>query len=175
MVFQGYQWKVENVYPVDAQDAGEFIKGIEDREGVVTADRVLDESRPKEALLHACFEWDDPKAAEAYRLYQSRKLIGNLVKVTAQPSLEAEAEPEPKCVRAFLNVSPTSKKGRYRSVETALADEDNRNVVLENARMELRCFRAKYSNLLELSKVFDAIDEVLKQNVPDPAATEIQD
>lgn len=133
----------------------------------------MDESRPKEALLHPCFEWDDPKAAEAYRLYQSRKLIGNLVQVNVQPSPEAEAEPEG--IRAFVNISSANKKGQYLSVETALADEDNRNVVLENARKELRCFRAKYSKLIELSKVFDAIDEVLKQNVPDSAATEIQD
>lgn len=56
----------------------------------LTASAVVEESRPRDAVLHSAFEWDDRLAAEAHRLNQARHLIKATVQV-----LEDEAKPVP--------------------------------------------------------------------------------
>lgn len=51
------------------------IKKLEDRQGRLTAEIVLEEARKPTSVLHKCFEWDDTKAAEEWRKEQARKLI----------------------------------------------------------------------------------------------------
>lgn len=156
MVYQ-YSWKQER-YPVPAQAAGEYLNEISQREGGITAARVLDVSREKDALLHPCFEWEDTKAAEQYRLYQARKLVGNLVCVVVK---EKTKDPEPKTTRAFVSVSPPSKEGFFKPVVEALSDTDDRQIVLENAKRDAISFANKYSTLTEFSEVIEAINRVV--------------
>lgn len=51
------------------------IRSLEAPDGTLTAETVLDDARDPQSPLHAHFEWDDSKAAEAFRLDQARKLI----------------------------------------------------------------------------------------------------
>ena len=142
-------------YKVPAQVAGEYLHKL-DEDGGLTAERLLDESRPKNALLHGCFEWDNTKAAEAHRLFQARYFIGNIV--------VAQIEDNPVTpVRAFVNVSDASRaqKALYRPVRAALSDGASRETVLANALRELEIFRDKYGALTELTAVIDAIDAVI--------------
>ena len=60
---------------VEAQDAGEELERINKKYGQTTASNVVDESRPKKAVLHEAFEWDDEVAAEEHRKTQARSLI----------------------------------------------------------------------------------------------------
>jgi hypothetical protein len=41
----------------------------------LTPPAVVAEARPKAAVLHPCFEWDNKAAADAHRLWQARVLI----------------------------------------------------------------------------------------------------
>lgn len=52
------------------------IKRLETTDGTVTPTRVVDDARADDSPLHDLFEWDDDKAAEAYRLQQARDVIG---------------------------------------------------------------------------------------------------
>ena len=60
-----YKYKATQ-YKVPAQKAGEYLEKLNAKEGGLTAERLLDVSRPKRALLHDCFDWDDTRAAEKY-------------------------------------------------------------------------------------------------------------
>lgn len=51
------------------------LKALEDRRGRLTAEQVVEAARPDGSALHGCFEWDDSKAAESYRIEQARELI----------------------------------------------------------------------------------------------------
>lgn len=142
-------------YKVPAQAAGEYLHELGES-GDLTARRLLDESRPKKALLHECFEWDDTKAAEAHRLYQARYFIANIV--------IAEVDEKPvQPTRAFVSVSEASHSERaiFKPVITALADKNSREIVLANALRELQMFKDKYGALAELAAVIKAIDEVV--------------
>jgi len=43
--------------------------------GTLTPDAVIADARKSSSPLHACFEWDDGKAAQAWRIEQARGLI----------------------------------------------------------------------------------------------------
>lgn len=60
------------------------LKALE-QSGKLTAEDVVLAARDPESALHGCFEWDDSKAAEHWRLQQARSLIRSvMVKVTVE-------------------------------------------------------------------------------------------
>ena len=154
MVYK-FEWK-NKTYPVSAQEAGEYLHSICEQENQVTAERVLELSRDQDAILHPCFEWDDTKAAEKFRLTQARQIISSIVTV-----IEEDGSEEP--VRAFVSVSSTehSEKGIFKPVITALSNAEDREIVIKNALRDFQILEEKYHHLQELSKVFNAINELI--------------
>ena len=57
------------------KDVVSTIAALEDRRGRLTPEQIVDEARPEDSILHPCFEWDDSKAAESWRIEQARDLI----------------------------------------------------------------------------------------------------
>ncbi len=146
-----YQWKFPQ--PVPAQIAGEYLDGLKEKhDGVLTPEVVLETSRDTDAVLHPCFEWDDSKAAESYRLYQARKIITSLVVTIDTPNKEA------KTVNALVNVAPLHVKANYIPITVAMNNVASREQVLKNALIELRAFQNKYAIYSELAEVCKAID-----------------
>ena len=137
--------------PVPAQEVGEYLEQLEARDGCVTALSLLNESRAEDAPLHKCFEWDDSKAAEKYRLHQARAIIANIT--IAVP--DSEVKP-----RGFVAVTKYRSPGRFVSVSRAMTTPDMRAQVLRNAISELLNFRRKYSELQELAELFTFIDKL---------------
>ena len=151
-----YFWK--RILPVPAQMAGEYLEELEKKHSALTPEIVLEESRDENAVLHKCFEWDDTKAAEGYRLVQARMIIRNItVKIEKQDSTSL-------ITRAFVNVQDESAqdKGRFVSVGIAVTDEEMKKQVLKNALYELQTFKNKYANYHELEKIFADIEELEK-------------
>ena len=144
-----YQWKTP-IYPnVSAQDAGEHIEELCNKHGSITAKLLLDDSRPVDAVLHPCYEWDDLKAAEKYRLHQSKQIIGNLVTIEV-----VNNQPIAPTV-AFVTINDRNKKAEYQPVEVALSDEESKYQVMKNAVAELKMFQRKYQKLLDLAKLLE--------------------
>ena len=152
MVYKRYSWRVHHGVP--AEVAGKVMEEIQERDGEVTKEAFLEESRPEDSPTHGCFEWDDSVAAERFRLHQSQMCILDLV-----VRVEKVNEDKPRKAPAFINVS-SEKKARYTDIEQALSKEDSRRIVLQNALKELETFREKYEGLVELTDVFAAIIEV---------------
>lgn len=148
-----YQWKMEKLYPVDAQLAGEELERIGNESGV-TAKNVVAASKPEDAVLHPCFEWDDKTAAERWREHQARRMVGSLVTVHVEQN-ENEKCHSTNAVRAFVNVS-----GDYKPLMTVLKVKEYKEEMLDNAKRDMRAFEDKYSSLKELSDVFHAIHDV---------------
>ena len=153
-----YDWK----YPwaVPAQVAGEYLSELEKREGKLTPELVLNESRDENAVLHPCFEWDDEKAAESYRLWQAGKILRDIT-----VTIEREETAPPRIIRAYVNISDQQKheKGAYVSLNVAMNNGDYKAQVLKNALYELQTFKNKYVDYVELEKVFIAIDELAEK------------
>lgn len=76
---------------VSAEVAAEELAAIHEREGALTPPAVVEAARPKDATLHPVFEWDNKKAAEAYRINQARNLIRAVEIVTTTDGKESAA------------------------------------------------------------------------------------
>lgn len=136
--------------PVSAQVAGEECERLESK-GMLTPGNLVDASRPEDAPLHKCFEWDDGIAAERWREAQASYIIRS-VEVT----ISEESDP----TRAFVAVISDSTR-EYKSIGYVMRRSDSREALLDSAKRELLAFRRKYKNLFELAKVIDAIDGVV--------------
>lgn len=146
-----YQWKIP-LYKVDAQAAGEELERISKSRQALTPEAVVDESRPEDAILHGCFEWNDKTAAERYRESQAQHLIQNIVTVI----VEGEDSPQP--VRAFVNI-----QNDYKPMDVVIKSKDYSDEMLNKALCELKSFQNKYNGLQQLSNVFKAISSVLEE------------
>ncbi len=146
-----YEWKVVQ-YKVDPQKAGELLEDINKREGGIRPKTVVDESRPEDALLHGCFEWQDDVAGELYREVQAKSIIRNLIIIP-----EAKGD-EQKKIRAFVHIKNEENRARYLPLDTVVKDGSMRQQMLKLAWDELKAFRRKYQDLSELSKVFEIVD-----------------
>ena len=143
-----YQWKKGSHHKVKAQIAGEVCASLAE-EGRLTAEELVEESRPEDAPLHAEFEWNDSIAAEEYRKQQARVVIASVIEVI---------EPGVVPTRAFFNI--VQKEANYESIRAIITDEDKKKALFAKALAELRAFEVKYSTLLELEAVFKAIDDL---------------
>jgi hypothetical protein len=109
----------------------------------------------KRSALHGQFEWDDTKAAEQFRLVQARYIIRLAVVVIGE-----DAEP----VRALVSLTTDRPKGGgYRSIESVLADDDEREQLMNDALLDLNRAKRRYAALTKLQPVWDALDRVQVQ------------
>lgn len=149
-----FDWKVKGLYKVPAQDAGEELDRIYQKHGKIDAADVVDESRPKDAVLHPCFEWRDPVAAELWRQQQARGICNCIVTV------EERESKEPLVVRAVLHA-----QGAYYPTPIVIKEEDKYNDVLQDALRAFKAARDKYeilSDRAEIKLIFSAIDAALE-------------
>lgn len=150
-----YQWREEaHVDGLDPQQVGEHLESIKKRhQGLLTPEAVLADAKFKRSPLHSYFEWDDSAAAGKYRAEQARYLIRHLVVVID------EHRDSPAPVRAFVHVDiEDGKRSGYMDIRSALTNEELRGQILRRALSELHAWRTRYTELRELSEVFDAIE-----------------
>jgi hypothetical protein len=75
-------------FGIDAQEAGEELERIKQRDRTIVPEVVVDEARPEDAVLHPAFEWEDPVAAERYRVIQAQQLIKRVRVICPEPTAE---------------------------------------------------------------------------------------
>lgn len=146
-----YEWRSDSRFPIGAQIAAERLNKLRKQAGEITPRVVVDDAANSRSPLHPCFEWDDEKAADNYRLTQARKLIGSIVvaQIDEQPmNLET---------RAFVHIT-AGDAARYEPVEVAMASESMRHEVLERARREIKLWRARYHAYEEFADLVMRID-----------------
>lgn len=57
------------------QEQVDHLQTLETADGRLTPDAVVDDARSKASPLHDLFEWDNKKAASAWRIQQAREVI----------------------------------------------------------------------------------------------------
>lgn len=100
----------------DADTVGKTLAEINNKHGLLTGQLVVDESRPDEAPLHGCFEWNDEVAGELYRVDQARKIIKGVQVIT-------EEHPEPQAVYVHVPKDDIAEAA-YHPVEVVVARPD---------------------------------------------------
>ncbi len=148
-----YSWKPGATLKLDPQAAGEELERIRvHNNGRLESHSVVEEARPETSPLHKAFEWDDTKAADAWRVEQAGYLIRHIA-VSIQKG-DGEAVP----IRAFVSVVRDEDRS-YTSIEHALSDQELRIQVVAQAWAELEAWRKRHAELIEFAKVFATIDQ----------------
>ena len=142
-------------HKVSAQVAGEVCAQLQQTEGGLTPQTLLDFSRDESSPTHCEFEWNDSVAANKYRLKQAQMLIIDIRVVTVEAT-NGNKEKD----RAFV-VTP-ERKSAYVSLKTALDNDNWRESLLRSAKTDAEIFLAKYRRLEELAAVNKAMSEFIE-------------
>ena len=154
---QKYEWKCPGLYKVGADIAAKVVESCKDSSGYIQPTAVVDKSRPAEAELHGCFEWQDNIAADRWREQQARVLIKNIVTVEIR-----DDDKKQDVIKTFVHViSPEEQSRGYKMTAVAVQDPRDRDYILSTARRELASFKSKYSKLTEFAALMNTIDEVI--------------
>lgn len=134
-----YKWREGSRIKADPNKAGELFDNLanEDR---LNAETVVEVSKPDDALLHNEFEWDDQKAAIAFREHQGRNIINSLLIV--EENEQAEQLPTRYCYKIDDNSS------NYTPIKTIVQSADSMEVLRKKAAAELKSFQMKYNAIL---------------------------
>lgn len=125
-----------------------------ENDGLLLPEQVVRAARPKTSPLHSRFEWNEGRAAHAYRIWQARQLIRVVVEHIPQSREPTEV---------FVSLTTDRKDGGYRIQTEVLSDRQMREQLLADALAELELFREKYRKIRELASVFAAIRTVTKR------------
>lgn len=133
------------------------LERIEDNDGIITPEAVIESAKPVSSPLHGYFEWNNNKAADKYRLAQARMLIRSV-------SVVYEMNGDGRHSRGFVNMmvqtgSKPAERG-YIGIARVMSDDELRAQLLEQAKQEAKEWRQRYNNLAELANVFEAIDNL---------------
>ena len=145
------EWKISGIYKANAGQVFEEIKSIG---GAVTPEEVVEKAKDPKTELHKCFEWDDQKAAHAYRCKQAQSVIQMLV-VTGDAHDKQFDEP----IRVMVSTGQRNRE--YTPINLAVRNIENYENLLKQAKDELAAFTRKYKIVAELKELIEQIEDFL--------------
>lgn len=145
---------------VDPQTVGDALEDIAARNGgMVVPKAVVRESRPQDAPLHDCFEWDNRTAAALFRENQARQIIRSVVIVNEQQPKGSAT----RVVQAYVHVNPGGSTPCYVSSARVVSEPELRDQALREAVGYLRGAQKRFNGIKELGRVFREIDIVAEE------------
>jgi len=117
-----YKWKVKGVFKANAGKCKKEIDSLSEK----TRENVVKFARNRNTELFKCFEWDNKKAAEKYRLEQAGVILRSIIFVTVIEDVEVP-------VRAFERGNNESNSA-YRNVTESLNDDSFKQVIINRVK-----------------------------------------
>lgn len=138
----------------DAQKIGNTLAKLEERYDHLTPELVVERASYKTNPLHDYFEWDDEDAATKWRLHKARMMMGWVVTVEYEATVEGGDEE----IRAFVHVHDKDDGPIYVSLNTALENDDYRAQIINEAMRRAKSWANTYRAYLELQPIVKIID-----------------
>lgn len=129
------------------------------KHGTLLVDDVLDAAKDPKCVLHRHFQWDNTKAAEAYRRMQARQLIQKCT-VTIEKAPDVQ-------IRAFVSLATDQVTGGgYRMMADVLSDDDLKGQLLHEMMITLAKWK-RQMNLLdkETAAIINKLEDVVTTKV----------
>lgn len=115
--------------------------------GNIQPKEVVEIARSPRSALHTYFEWDDDKAAEAYRVAQARTLIKCIV-------VEQDGDYTPAYQHVFVQ---SANSYNYTTTAICLEDESLWEQVVDQALREAVSWSRRYESYKQLAPIHEAI------------------
>lgn len=151
-----YAFKSASRIKADADKTAQLFKKLESGKGL-TAKNVVNASRPKKAVLHNEFEWNDSIAAENYREGQARHIMNSLIIV------HSETKESVRHCFPITIVKDDEEVREYHTMEVIANNDEYKQQIIDRAKSELEAFRHKYNmleNIDEFAELFGLIEEM---------------
>lgn len=145
LVYQGREKRERKSVIVDRE-----LEKIYKRHKVVTVDVVLEEAEKETHPLHSCFEWDNERAAQKYRIVQAYSLIMASKFIV---SLVENGNATPQQIKGTAQVRRlvSSFRGEgFRMRVDALKDAESRAAIIESKKSQLRSWCNSTIDIQEL-------------------------
>ena len=153
-----YRWTRSTMGGLRAEIVGRELEDIQKRKGALTPDIVLKDASRKTSKIHSCFEWDNTKAAHAFRLNQARYMLRSIEVVIETDDDKDETRTIE--LRAFQNVENEDGDKVYVTLNQARENDDYWQQVKDSALSEIKSWQKKYKTIKEFEVIFDAIAQV---------------
>lgn len=142
-----YQYSIQGLYKVPAEDAGKELERIRQKYGTLKAEDVVTESKDPSSLLHSIFEWNNKKAGDAWRINQAKALIRSVIVTVEHKEVQCK-------VRAFVSVAEgPHDRASYVPIHEATSNDYAKKYLMNCAKHDMECFTAKYRTLSELDGI----------------------
>jgi len=151
-------WKEGARVKVKAETAHRELERIKkDNEGKLRARDIVYNSKPKNAPLHNEFEWNTQQAAQKYREDQARYVV-RVLKVEHEKEKEEDIAI---VTRAYVQVEDEDGDRSYTTMAHALSDAELKHQVLYKAHKALVSAKREISEISELSKELEKLDQII--------------
>lgn len=140
---------------------------LEENDGVLTVDAVLEAAQDEDSPLHRHFTWDDSAAANEYRRWQARSLI-------AKCRIVIESRPDTE-VRAFVSLpSDRVAGGGYRFSFDVMQDADQKADLMRDMQSRIAYWNRQAAWLdrpvrKALEQFSVAVQQAAEERTPEPA------
>jgi hypothetical protein len=151
-----YRWTRTPMGGLKAEVVGKELERLGKDTGELTPELLVQKAKPKNSLLHPCFEWDNTVAAEQFRISQARYMLRSIEVVIESDGDENKTIE----IRAFHNVQNEDDESVYVTVKQARENPEYWEQIKEKALSEIHAWKLKYQNIKEFEKIFDAIESV---------------
>lgn len=149
----------------DAAVIGPELYRLRAENGRLTAKLVLEEAREIDSPIHPYFQWDESKAAEAYRLEQAGRIIGAVQIRVIERTEKGEKDRAVKAYHRVIDTSHGDGKWEYFPVTELPKRPDLAGQIIANAKRELKMWRRRYADALrypQFHQHFKVIFEALE-------------
>jgi hypothetical protein len=153
-----FTWKLGSRIKADAEKVGSELETI----GIKKPATVLEYARKhKKSELHKCFEWDDGRAAEQYRIIQAGHIIRSIA--IKRETVTDNGDKKITIIRAYENIKDDEfEEGRvYVPVELALSDPEMQEQVVRNIKKGIEELREKGRSYADFIKSPDGFNDGL--------------
>jgi hypothetical protein len=147
------------------------LRTLEDGEGRLEPERVVEEARDPKSPLHPFFEWDDTSAAHAHRLSQARGLIRRLkieVIVRDVPMDVVKYVRDPDEATAYANIAVV--RSREETARKVIVDEMGRVAKHAKRARQVAAFLGATADVDEITRIAESI--IGRTSITDPTVGE---
>lgn len=143
------KWKLRPKGAPEADVAIDYIEDIKKKRGGITSQLLVIEATMEDSPLHDCFEWDETKAANKYRVEQGRLLLKNLIVAVIE-----DEEEKPVYVRCFVSPIEVENKGgtSYLTIKEVCENDVFNEAYLRQLKKELHAFVVKIEGYVHYRK-----------------------
>lgn len=144
-----YKWKVAG-FKANANKVGKELEGIEQTSELTNVNVLEYAKNNKESELNKCFEWDDKKASEKFRLIQANQILQSISIVISETSPE-------EVTKAFVNVRTKEETKIFKNIVSVLENDEEYLQLKQKAERDFISYKEKYNKILKLKDLKDII------------------